>query len=976
MVAFSIQTLLNSGPASYMTGITDLDIRMSDDGLVLYATSGPTGGITSYRLAPGGAEFLDRDAFLPGQDQASLGQVEEITINGQSLLVALGRHQSAPQCFDLAATGELVGTGQLTAQGGFPAAIVSMEMVTLGARDFIYVSHFGIDGVSVYEPDGTGQLVQTGHVGTGTSMLQSADLVAMHSVQMGAQTYLLTLSVLDNALTCYQLDPDGIPVQTDRLDAETGLSIAGATAIAPAVVGGQQYLVVAAANSSSLSVLRLDPDGTLTATDHVIDDLNTRFQGATALEAVTVGDRVYLVAGGGDDGLSLFTLLPGGRLLHLTQIADNVATGLTNITALALYEQDGIIQIFASGEGEAGITHLSVDPGPIGQTFLADAAGGTIIATAGGDVLVGAAGNDNLRGGAGDDILVDGAGYDNLRGGAGADVFVFTADGLRDTVADFEFGIDRLDLSGLGRIYNLSQLTITSTSWGAKIRFGDEEIRLYSIDNMPLNPAAFRIGDLVDLAHYPIARAEPDGPIIGGEGSDWLNGSAQNDVMDGRGGDDVLVGGNGDDDLTLGAGNDLGQGGAGNDSLFGNAGADTLEGGDGNDLLKGGTEDDLLSGEAGRDRLYGGGGRDRLYGGDGDDRVYGGKDRDIIHGDAGNDDLYGEGGGDTLFGGEGDDTVYGGGGRDVLNGDAGNDTLYGEADHDTLRGDAGDDVLYGGQGSDQLYGGNGGDLVYTGGGNDKAFGGKGQDTLRGEDGNDTLSGEDGYDTLRGDAGDDKLYGGARGDRLIGGDGRDTLYGEDGSDKLYGGAGSDILSGADGMDTLSGDEGNDTLFGGLGRDRLFGGTGSDLIYSGADNDKAYGGDGGDVLRGEDGDDVLYGDAGHDTLRGDADNDRLYGGTGKDRLIGGAGNDTLTGDENTDTFVFADGFGEDLITDFAALNDAERIDLAGVSAITDFADLLAHHMSQTGADVLIDDGAGNTITLLGVSLGDLQAADFLF
>ena len=35
-----------------------------------------------------------------------------------------------------------------------------------------------------------------------------------------------------------------------------------------------------------------------------------------------------------------------------------------------------------------------------------------------------------------------------------------------------------------------------------------------------------------------------------------------------------------------------------------------------------------------------------------------------------------------------------------------------------------------------------------------------------------------------------------------------------------------------------------------------------------------------------------------------------------------------------------------------------------------------MSQVGADVVIDDGLGNTITLLSVNISDLDAVDFVF
>ncbi|MEZ5911975.1 MAG: hypothetical protein R3D84_06895 [Paracoccaceae bacterium] len=68
---------------------------------------------------------------------------------------------------------------------------------------------------------------------------------------------------------------------------------------------GATYLVAAAYGTSSLTVMRVDPDGSLTVTDHVLDSRNTRFQHASQLDVVTVDARVFVAASGSDDGLSL-----------------------------------------------------------------------------------------------------------------------------------------------------------------------------------------------------------------------------------------------------------------------------------------------------------------------------------------------------------------------------------------------------------------------------------------------------------------------------------------------------------------------------------------------------------------------------------------------------------------------------------------------------------------------------------------------
>src|SRR6056297_598384 len=66
----------------------------------------------------------------------------------------------------------------------------------------------------------------------------------------------------------------------------------------------------------------------------------------------------------------------------------------------------------------------------------------------GDDTLEGHDGNDILKGDWGNDVLIGGHGDDTLFGGAGSDRFVIgPVRGSRDTIADFTFGTDLIDLS-------------------------------------------------------------------------------------------------------------------------------------------------------------------------------------------------------------------------------------------------------------------------------------------------------------------------------------------------------------------------------------------------------------------------------------------------------------------------------------------------------------------------------------------------
>jgi len=182
-----------------------------------------------------------------------------------------------------------------------------------------------------------------------------------------------------------------------------------------------------------------------------------------------------------------------------------------------------------------------------------------------------------------------------------------------------------------------------------------------------------------------------------------------------------------------------------------------------------------------------------------------------------------------------------------------------------------------------------------------------------------------------------------------------------------GIGNDSVTGNGAANAVWAGGGQDTIRGLGGNDQLFGESGNDQIWAGGGADTAYGGAGADRL---------WGEAGADRLFGDAGTDALYGGDGADTLTGGLGNDTLGGGIGSDVFVFADGFGSDRVVDFDVADTAERIDVSAVTAVADWADLLTNHMTQSGADTVIDTGGGNVIVLAGVSLATLTAGDFAF
>jgi hypothetical protein len=89
---------------------------------------------------------------------------------------------------------------------------------------------------------------------------------------------------------------------------------------------------------------------------------------------------------------------------------------------------------------------------------------------------------------------------------------------------------------------------------------------------------------------------------------------------------------------------------------------------------------------------------------------------------------------------------------------------------------------------------------------------------------------------------------------------------------------------------------------------------------------------------------------------------------------SGDDTLTGSANADTFVFSQPIGNDTVHSFDA--SADVIDLIGYSGTASFADVQSHMADDGAGNAVITLADGQSITLAGVSMSSLTAANFEF
>lgn len=601
------------------------------------------------------------------------------------------------------------------------SAPVDVEMVSLpGGGEMLYGGLSGRPGLAHLRLSDGGVALSSG-IALDNSATHLETITALASARIGGRS--LLFAATDGSapvLTSFSIGRDGTLTTRSEIGIEAGLWISAPTAMESLILGQERYLVLGAAGSGSLSVMRIGTDGGLAVTDHLIDDRDSRFHGVTALATLTHRGRGFVVSGGADDGVSVHELLPGGHLVALAHLADGIASGLADISALAVRGAGDGIDIFAASASEPGVTRLRLD-------------------LHGGTLQLGSAADETLSGGAGDDILRDGGGSDRLLGGAGADLFVLNADGRTDRIVDFEQGVDRLGLSAWPMLRDVSQLEMWVEGAVLRLGYGSETLLLQGADGHAPDPALLTTAELIGGTHLPrVAMAGEAGP------APEIPLKPPRSVTEAE----------------------RARAEAEAEAKREEPPPSEPDDGAGTDRLRGGAGDDRLDGKGGDDRLWGGGGADRLLGRGGDDRLLGGEGPDRLLGGSGADLLKGQGGADRLNGGSGPDRLFGGAGADLLRGKGGADRLSGGAGHDALGGGADADRLVGGAGNDHLAGGAGDDALIGGRGTDQLFGGKGADELRGGTGADQLSGGGGPDRFVFETGRDRIIDLQARDRIV------------------------------------------------------------------------------------------------------------------------------------------------------------------------------------------------------------------
>ncbi|WP_235937860.1 hypothetical protein [Pseudoroseicyclus tamaricis] len=357
-----------------LAGVTDLWVETGPEGPILYTVSEQGRAVSTWLAKDGAFTAVDKASlpasYTPGVD-ASVTVVE---VAGMELVCITGLQDEGARLYRTDAAGEIYSFPGANPFAALPDDVSHATLLEVGGRLYVYGLRPGCDAISTWEVTPSGALSAVSlpaperNAATGPGL---ADVAALH---MHGADWLVGASSNLDAMVLFRIGADGVPEETGRVWNLTGVGLESPSTIVTAEIGGHGYAVMGSCVTSTLTVAEIMPDGALRVTDHVLDSRDTRFQWVSTLEAIEIGGRVYIVAAGGDDGITLMELLPGGRLLTLAVLEDQLDTGLFCISDVALSEAaDGGIDIFVSSGLEPGLTWLHADLPSAGRSEAAAA---------------------------------------------------------------------------------------------------------------------------------------------------------------------------------------------------------------------------------------------------------------------------------------------------------------------------------------------------------------------------------------------------------------------------------------------------------------------------------------------------------------------------------------------------------------------------------------------------------------------------
>ncbi|MGB0505809.1 MAG: calcium-binding protein [Pikeienuella sp.] len=341
---------------------------------------------------------------------------------------------------------------------------------------------WGASAVVTFENNGRGFALVTGRNDAGLTLLEmnsggkgailttffDTDETALQGVEdlsiaeVGGARYFITAAALERGLSVFQVTDENEIVNISNFQTKPELPLARFTQLETVTIGDNVFVLAGGFGARPLTVFQLSLNGELSPLKQFRDAETTNLTKLSALKAFELEGLTYVAMGGDTGGISLYRMKNNGTLNLVEQFGHDSPSRTNPTTDFDVITISGKTYLLATGQQNDGIATYRILGDPKGKLHQGDEGRDILKGGNKGDILIGEAGNDRLKGKSGKDLLLDGDGKDQLYGGAGRDVFEFTSDGLQDRIQDFQDGLDLIDISA--NVQNLADVTMAQVN--------------------------------------------------------------------------------------------------------------------------------------------------------------------------------------------------------------------------------------------------------------------------------------------------------------------------------------------------------------------------------------------------------------------------------------------------------------------------------------------------------------------------------
>jgi hypothetical protein len=357
MLGFNISGVVLDGPSTELLGLSAVRfVNFNGEWSVVVASEADS-SLSSFGFANNTLTgVIDYQGYNSLTGTRAVWDLTVIEMGGDTVVLPATRYEDHTEVYRIEA-GATIGVGVNPTGFGQLSANTAL---TIGGDTYVYTSGSGGAGIEAYEAVSRYTFNQVDQEQNSASV-HLGDVSALATATVGSQAYLFVASAYDAGVTSYGIASNGALNFADSVSPSDFSGFWKVQDLATTEVDGQDFLIMASAGTSSLTVYSVSQDGTLSETDHMIDSLGTRFQGASIVEAFEHDGRSFVIAAGNDDGISILEISDEGQLWEHASLADTYETTLANVTGISVEEINGSLEVLVSSATDHGFTHITLD---------------------------------------------------------------------------------------------------------------------------------------------------------------------------------------------------------------------------------------------------------------------------------------------------------------------------------------------------------------------------------------------------------------------------------------------------------------------------------------------------------------------------------------------------------------------------------------------------------------------------------------